>query len=771
MSESTRDYIRTDTNELIDEPIEVMRANPLQIVHRQLRGRYRVTILLTVLLGLCGGLVGYVLITPRYESVGLVQIAPTLPAVLYESEENRIPPLFDSFLTTQAALLRSTELLEDALANGGLVEAGWESGPQGVAQLQNALEVRRKRLEQVISIRVTHREPWLAQTAVNALLSTYIQREDDRSGMTNSAREVQLMERQEQLEGELDGLRAQTLVASDHLGATAIQRLHTVKLHELEVLDQNLADLAFAASVLELPNGAESSAKILASLNIPMTDVRIDEQLENLQKQEAELTGQLASLSRKLKPKHPAMIERLRELDAVRVQIRRREAEIADEVGQTADAAVIAAGTPADRIRHATTIYQSLRDQVNAEAAHLGRQRSELSELHAQSEDVKKRLDETRTRLDQLQVERGLEKKARISILALGTLPLAPASDKRAGTTFIGTMFGGGLAVGLVVLFGLARGLCRFAEDLEVLQDEAPVIGVVPDIGGESSDAKAQAGIVVHQLCSALNLTSNADRHPVYAVTSPSCGDGKTSIALAMGASFAAAGLKTLVADVDLVAQGLTRHLKLQSKNGLCQALGMVEGPGQVHRTTTVNLWMMPTGRSKTMPPQQLSPSKLNSLIDTLRDRFEVIVLDTGPILESLEAPVAVGAADRTVVVTSTGSKMGDIRAALARLVEIDAYCQGLVLNRAVAADCRYAAALNARTNEWAEHLSLRTTTQRMSSVSAASNEDDQQSSEPSDQDGEPRLRLTKPPIEEMPDESMKDDEKMQDDENRRRAA
>ncbi len=759
MSESTRDYIRTDTDELIDEPIGVARTNPLQIIHRQLRGRYRVAFLLTVLLGLCGGLTGYALITPQYESVGLVQVAPTLPAVLYESEENRIPPLFDSFITTQAALLRSTELLEDALENGGLIEAGWESGPQGVARLQNALVARRNRLEQVISVRVTHAQPQLAQAAVNALLSTYVQREDNRSGMTNSAREHQLMERQVQLERKLDSLKARTLEASDHLGATAIQLRHTVKLHELEVLDQNLADLALAASVLELPNGAESSAKILANLDITLTGVRVDEQLEDLQRQESELTGQLATLSRKLKPKHPVMIEKLRRLDAVRVQTRRREAEIASEAGESADAVAVGAGTPADRIRHAASIYQSLRDQANAEAAHLGRQRSELAELHAESEDAKERLDETRTRLDQLRVEQGLEKKARISILALGNLPLAPASDKRAGTMFISTMFGAGLAVGIVVLFGLARARCRFAEDLDVLQDEAPVIGVVPDISGDSHDAKAQAGIVVHQLCSALNLTSKGDRHPVYAVTSPSCGDGKTSIALAMGASFAAAGCKTLVADVDLIAQGLTRHLKLQSKNGLCQALGMAEGAGKVHRTTTANLWMMPTGRPKTMAPQQLSPSKLNWLIDALRDRFEVIVLDTGPILESLEAPIAVGVADRTVVVTSTGSKLGDIRAALARLEQIGVYCQGLVLNKAAAADCRYAAALNARTNEWAERLSLRTTSERIATVKESAKNDDQQASDPPDQKDEPRLRLTQPPIEQTPDHLMHDDE------------
>jgi uncharacterized protein involved in exopolysaccharide biosynthesis/Mrp family chromosome partitioning ATPase len=761
MSESTREYIRSETDELVDEPIDALRADPLQTIHRQLRGRYRVAVLLAVLLGLCGSIAGFALFPASYESTGLVRITPTLPAVLYESAENKIPPMFESYVTTQAALFRSTEFLQDALDHGGLVAAGWEPGPEGVARLQSALEARRNRGEQVISVHVTHTDPRLAQSAVNALLSTYVEREDNRSGMTNSAREGKLVERVAQLEEELGDLKVQMLRASDHLGTDAVRHQHTAKLHELEALEKQLADLALASSVLELPNGAESSAKILANLG-SVLGIHLDGPLEEMQQEEAELKARIATLSRKLKPKHPTMIEQLRQLDAVRVQMRLREVELARQLGEDEFAKAVdpAAATPRNRIRRAELVYRSLRDQVSAEVATLGRTRSQLNDLRAQSENVRQRLDEARTRLDQLRVERGFDKMARISVLAFANLPLAPVSDKRAGTTFIGAMFGSGLAVGLIVLFGLAAARCRFAEELDVFQDEAPVIGVVPDIGDSSRDAKAQAGIVVHQICNALYVNSSSDLHPVYAVTSPSCGDGKTSIALAMGASFAAVGCKTLVVDVDLVAQGLTRHLKLQTKNGLCQALGMTEGAGQVHRTMTSNLWVLPTGRPKDMSPRQLSPSKLKWLIDALRARFEVIVLDTGPILESLEALVAVGAADQTVLVIARGRKLGDVRTALARLRQLHVYCQGLVLNQAASVDCTHAAALNSRTNAWAEQPSLQAVSEQPFSAPASAEKDgpQPQSAGPHDQGPEPRLRLIPSPTEQVKDPAVEDD-------------
>ena len=307
----------------------------------------------------------------------------------------------------------------------------------------------------MISVRVTHTDPRLAQSAVNAILSTFVAREDNRSGMASSAREGKLVERAAQLEEALGDLNVQMLRASDHIGTDAVQRQHTAKLHELEVLEKQLADLALASSVLELPNGAENSANVLANLD-RVLGIHIDGQLEDLRQQEAELKARIATLSRKLKPKHPAMIEQLRQLDALRVQMRLRETELASQLGEveSANGVDAAVATPRNRIRRAEFVYRSLRDQVSAEVATLGQTRSQLADLRAESENVKWRLYEARTRLDQLRVEQGFDKMARISVLAFANLPLAPVSDKRAGTTFIGVMFGSGLAVGLIVLCG-----------------------------------------------------------------------------------------------------------------------------------------------------------------------------------------------------------------------------------------------------------------------------------------------------------------------------
>ena len=158
MSVSTRDFKSNDSIDFMDEPFDAMHTNPLLLIHRKLRGRYRMVVLLGVLLMLCGGLSGYILVPPKYESKGVVRITPTLPSVLYQSEENQAPPMFESFLTTQAVLIASRETLESALDNG-LVQAGWPAGNEGIAKLSHSLNVRRMRNAQVITVRVTDRDP------------------------------------------------------------------------------------------------------------------------------------------------------------------------------------------------------------------------------------------------------------------------------------------------------------------------------------------------------------------------------------------------------------------------------------------------------------------------------------------------------------------------------------------------------------------------------------------------------------------------------------
>jgi Mrp family chromosome partitioning ATPase len=96
----------------------------------------------------------------------------------------------------------------------------------------------------------------------------------------------------------------------------------------------------------------------------------------------------------------------------------------------------------------------------------------------------------------------------------------------------------------------------------------------------------------------------------------------------------------------------------------------------------------MPLGSAQKQHVAQLSYSALRRLIEQVRGWFDVILIDTGPILGSLEAPVAIMAADAVVLTVASGEQRPLIKRAIDQIAIVgNDKLAGIVLNRASAGD------------------------------------------------------------------------------------
>ena len=100
------------------------------------------------------------------------------------------------------------------------------------------------------------------------------------------------------------------------------------------------------------------------------------------------------------------------------------------------------------------------------------------------------------------------------------------------------------------------------------------LLGILPNLPDRLTDPAqaATAAHCVHQIRTMLQINAGEDSN-VFAVTSASPGDGKTSLTLALGLSFAASGSRTLLIDCDLVGAGLTSRLDMGGPNGVLEAM------------------------------------------------------------------------------------------------------------------------------------------------------------------------------------------------------
>ncbi|HMD36502.1 MAG TPA: CpsD/CapB family tyrosine-protein kinase [Vicinamibacterales bacterium] len=121
----------------------------------------------------------------------------------------------------------------------------------------------------------------------------------------------------------------------------------------------------------------------------------------------------------------------------------------------------------------------------------------------------------------------------------------------------------------------------------------------------------------------------------VFAVTSPSPGDGKTVTTLNLAGALAQAdGARILVIDADLRKPSVAPYLGLvDARRGLVDALRApsYELNDVARRIAGFNLWVVPAGRPEASPYELLSSPRLDAIVAQARRDFDCVLIDTPP--------------------------------------------------------------------------------------------------------------------------------------------
>ena len=366
--------------------------------------------------------------------------------------------------------------------------------------------------------------------------------------------------------------------------------------------------------------------------------------------------------------------------------------------------------------RTATGYLESLDSQLASINAELARFGAELQTIPARELEFARRLREQelleelytllQTRLKEAEISDAVE-PSNIRILDSALVPEEPVSPVPLKNLVLAAAFG------LLLGMGGAMGLealdtkVRTEDDAATLSGGVPVLGTIPRIrassngrrNGNGADGAMAARLVtqrdprspVSEAYRALrtNLTfAGVDRPPqVLVVTSAMPGDGKSTSAANLAVTLAQQGTPTLLIDADL-RKGLLHHvLGAQKEPGLTHVLlgraTLNEALQQLHVAEGgVPLSFLSTGVFPPNPAELLGSARMRELVQELRGRYGVIVLDAPPLNHVTDAAVLGGMADTTVLVARAGSTEKEaLRHAANRLEMLRAPVGGVVLN------------------------------------------------------------------------------------------
>lgn len=166
-------------------------------------------------------------------------------------------------------------------------------------------------------------------------------------------------------------------------------------------------------------------------------------------------------------------------------------------------------------------------------------------------------------------------------------------------------------------------------------------------------------------------------------VTSAAPSAGKSTTAANIAVAYSQAGKNVLLIDGDL--RKPTVHYTFETKNvfGLSNLItDQINLEQAVQNTKIENLFILTSGPIPPNPSELLSSQRFKELIDSLKEYFDLIIIDTPPVLAVTDAVILSTVVDGTIIVTNveTNNKHHLLKAKEV-LVKSDANILGVVLN------------------------------------------------------------------------------------------
>lgn len=173
----------------------------------------------------------------------------------------------------------------------------------------------------------------------------------------------------------------------------------------------------------------------------------------------------------------------------------------------------------------------------------------------------------------------------------------------------------------------------------------------------------------------------SADDKKIFAVTSHSKGEGKSTVSANLAISFSKMEKKVLLIDCDLRRPNAHNIFKLDNTSGLSNVIGkMVTFDEVVKRDILPNLDILSSGTIPPNPSELLCSSRFSELLNRLDSEYDYIILDTPPIGIVSDALLLKDHISGFVVVIREGSTThGDIRSLLNSIKLADSKVLGLI--------------------------------------------------------------------------------------------
>jgi succinoglycan biosynthesis transport protein ExoP len=676
-------------------------------LHRLLRGRYALVITLALLGGGAAAAAGWLLPVPKYTSVGIIEISPKREAIIGESDLTQVTPFFREYVNAEASKIMQDRVLDRAMRSDDWRALKRATSLAGQRAFREAMSVRVQGANhRLIDVAFTDKDPDVARVGAGAVVNAYmeIRAEED-------ARDRDKVESVRTHRGDLlmriSGLEESIRTVRAPFPGSALEAQRDLRGDVLFEMQSRLAMINAQIAQAQAGDPMEPALEFQSDERLASIDTEMRRLLNDLATEESRLAEARATLGER----HHQIGQFTRRVEGLKQRVAQKRDELLKSpllLTLPRDTA-IGFGSLEGLMDARAEIAQQIQEQEDAlDALYDAIERE--AELRHSIRIARDQLGTAENRLQLFELQ-GLSgeggRDQGLVRAAPASRPLRASIDNRKKYAVLGALGGGGFPIGLVLLLGLLDRRFRYSDEA-IIGPTTPLLGILPRLPRRLRDPE-QASVAahcVHQIRTLLQI-GGADRNTLV-ITSPTAGDGKTSLVLSLGLSYASAGKRTIVIDLDLVGCGLSSLLDLEPVHGTLSAIESGTLNGHVVSTWAPNLSVLPAATGDVHGISWLTPERIRHLLDAARRQFDMVIIDTGPVLGSLEASLVVTEADAVLLALRRGQRREMAQRAIEYIHSLNGRLVGMVFNQAQPGDFRRAvssASLRSRPIEGAVHL------------------------------------------------------------------
>ena len=653
-------------------------------------------LLLPVVLALLIGWVYLLRATPLYTSTSRIYVEQTGPPIL-ERNASGVIARWDSYLFTQAELLRSTEILATAIKSPALADLpSFARAESSIGALRRGLEVEVGKRDEIINVSFTSAFPKETAAVVSAVVNAYIDAQNKHKtslsaeavrilGEERAKREKELNDKR-QLLADFE-LKNEDLVFGTSRGSNVIVRsLEQLRLVLTEAEVATLDSKAFYDTCQRLSDRPSRLREYAVAQRGRGGDIAAAGQVASLQAELKRLERERADYLLRLRPDTPAIA-------ALGAEIAHLEQQILVLDQEFASVQLAVAEEELQTTQERQKALEALFEQHRRDAIALSNQLVQYELLQSDYERTRTFCNTLDDRIRVLGVDPQVGSLS-VEIVEAAQTPTSPSRPRVPKTMGLALCMGFFLGMGLALNQEWKDKRLRSTEEISDLL-ELPILGVIPSMTSPNQTAvirgqkvrispESREAEAFRSLRTTLFHRAPKGKAGTILVTSAAANEGKSTVVGNLAITMACAGQRVVVVDANLRRPGQQALFSMNSNGkGLTAVVaGQMSLDEAIVPTKISNLNILTSGPAVSNPAEVIDSESFARVLKQLADEYDRVIVDSPAVLAVTDAQILASRCDATVLVIRAQASSRKLSVqAHHRLASVDARILGVIVN------------------------------------------------------------------------------------------